>query len=176
MPDDLTADAAAERAKVAADVWEKAAKIRIGMLTTQDGNRLTSRPMTIQQVDASPVTVWFFTTRHGNLAECVAAGSPANLSVCDHSDSFYVSIAGDPALVEDRTKKKELWSTLAKAWFPGGVEDPDLALIRLDVHSVEYWDSDHSKMVQMLKMAKAAGTGARPTDIGQHGTLGTAPA
>jgi general stress protein 26 len=176
MPNDLTADAAAERAKIAADVWEKAAKIRVGMLTTQDGNQLTSRPMTIQQVDSSPAVVWFFTGRHGELAETVAAGSAANLSVCDHSDSFYVSIAGDPTLVEDRAKKEELWSTMAKAWFPGGVEDPNLALIRMEVRHVEYWDSDHSKMVQMLMMAKAAVTGDPPKDIGTHGSLGAVPA
>jgi len=133
MPNDRTADVAVERARIAADVLEKVAKIRTGMLTTQDGNQLTSRPMTIQQVDPSPTVVWFFTSRHGNLAETIAAGAPANLSVTDHADSFFVSIAGDARLVDDRAKIEELWSTMAKAWFPGGIDDPNLALIRLDV-------------------------------------------
>jgi general stress protein 26 len=176
MPNDMTADLAVERAKIAAEVWEKAAKIRIGMLATRDGNQLTSRPMTIQQIDSSPMVVWFFTGRHGNLAESIGSGAPANLSVSDHGDSFYVSIAGDAKLVDDRDRKEALWSTMAKAWFPGGVDDPNLALIALEVHNVEYWDSDHSKMVQMLMMAKAAVTGDPPTGIGTHGSLDAAPA
>jgi len=169
-------DATADHDEIAEQVWEKAAKIRIGMLTTRLGERLTSRPMTIQQVDPSPVAVWFFTSKHGELASSIGAGGPANLSVVDHGDSFYVSIAGTARIVDDRAQKEELWSTMAKAWFPGGVDDPNLALIRMDVDGVEYWDSDHSKMVQMIMMAKAAVTGTPPTNIGTHGSLGAQPA
>jgi len=46
----------------------------------------------------------------------------------------------------------------------------------MDVDGVEYWDSDHSKMVQMIMMAKAAVTGTPPTNIGTHGSLGAQPA
>jgi general stress protein 26 len=164
--------ATADHDDIAEQVWQKAAKIRIGMLTTEAGQMLTSRPMTIQQVDDSPPVVWFFTSRDGVLAGTIGDGAPANLAVSDHADSFYVSIAGHARLVEDRAKVEELWSTLAKAWFPGGVDDPNLALLRIDVDNVEYWDSDHSKMVQMLMMAKAAVTGSPPTEIGTHGSLG----
>ena len=166
----------ADQADITEAVWEKVAKIRVGMLTTAAGQRLTSRPMTIQQVDPSPTAVWFFTSRDGQLAATAAAGAPANLSVSDHADSFYVSISGTAKQVDDRAKAEELWSTLAKAWFPGGVDDPNLTLVRLDVDAVEYWDSDHGKMVQMLMMARAAVTGSPPTEIGTHGTLGTQPA
>ena len=31
--------------------------------------------------------------------------------------------------VEDQAQKEALWSPMAKAWFPGGVTDPDLALL-----------------------------------------------
>jgi general stress protein 26 len=110
------------------------------------------------------------------LAATIAHGGPANLSVTDHADSFYVSISGSARLVDDRAKAEDLWSTMAKAWFPGGIDDPNLALVRMDVDAVEYWDSDHSKMVQMLMMAKAAVTGNPPAEIGTHGTLGTQPA
>ena len=172
----MATELAADQADIAEAVWEKAAKLRVGMLTTAAGQLLTSRPMTIQQVDPSPTVVWFFTSRDGHLAATTAMGAAANLSVTDHGDSFYVSISGTAKLVDDRAKAEELWSTMAKAWFPGGVDDPNLALVRLDVDSVEYWDSDHSKMVQMLMMAKAAVTGEPPTEIGTHGTIGAQPA
>ena len=34
--------------------------------------------------------------------------------------------------------------------------------------SAEYWDVESSKMVQLLKMAKAAITRKPPSDIGEH--------
>ncbi|MEO7760669.1 MAG: pyridoxamine 5'-phosphate oxidase family protein [Casimicrobiaceae bacterium] len=162
--------------KDSADVMEKAAKIRFGMLTTFAGERLTSRPMTIQQIEATPAAVWFFTSRHGNLAQTIGGGTGSgtyvNLAIAEPAESFYVSISGRARIVDDKAKMEELWSTMAKAWFPGGIDDPNLALVRMDVDAAEYWDSDHSEMVQMLMMAKSAVTGTPPTDIGTHGTLG----
>ena len=37
----------------------------------------------------------------------------------------------------------------AKAWFPGGVEDPDLALVAVLVADAEYWDVKANKAVQI---------------------------
>jgi general stress protein 26 len=155
----------------AGDVWGKVEKVRVGMLTlaAPDGD-LNSRPMTIQQVEA-PGIIWFFTSHHGALAHLVEGGAAANLSVSDPDNSLYVSVSGNATLVDDRAKVAELWSTLAKAWFPGGVDDPNLALLKLDVRTADYWDSDHSKMVQFFLMAKAALTGKVPSDIGTHGTI-----
>ena len=155
----------------AGDVWDKVEKVRIGMLTvaSSDGE-LNGRPMTIQQVEA-PGIIWFFTSHHGALADLLEGGAPVSLSVSDPGDSLYVSVSGRATLVDDRVKVAELWSTLAKAWFPGGVDDPNLALLKLDVRTADYWDSNHSKMVQFFLMAKAAMTGKSPSDIGTHGKI-----
>jgi len=61
-----------------------------------------------------------------------------------------------------------LWSAAAKAWFPGGVDDPDLQLLRVQVQHAEYWDVKESRMVQLFKMAKAVVTGERPRGMGEH--------
>jgi general stress protein 26 len=57
-----------------------------------------------------------------------------------------------------------------QAWFPGGVGDPDLALIAVTINHAEYWDVKTNKATKIYEMAKAAMTGTRP-DIGEHGQV-----
>jgi general stress protein 26 len=54
---------------------------------------------------------------------------------------------------------KEKWSPVVKAYFPGGADDPNVALMKVRPTSVYYWESETGKMVQFLKMAVAAVTG-----------------
>jgi len=56
----------------------------------------------------------------------------------------------------------------AAGWFPGGPEDPNLGLLRVDVENGEYWDPVASKLVQFFAMAKAAVTRRPPQNIGEH--------
>ena len=72
---------------------------------------------------------------------------------------------------KDRAKAEELWNPMVKAWFPGGLDDPHLALIKVTIQSAEYWDSDASKMRQFFEMAKAAFTGDKPKELGEHGKV-----
>ena len=74
-------------------------------------------------------------------------------------------------MVEDDAKKKELFSTFAKSWFPGGASDPDLALVAVAIDHADYWDVKTNKAVQLFKMARAALTGIPPTDMGEHGKV-----
>jgi general stress protein 26 len=57
---------------------------------------------------------------------------------------------------------------MAKAWFPNGPADPNTGLLAVHIEEAEYWDVDDSKMVQLLKMAKAALTGGVPKNLGEH--------
>ena len=54
---------------------------------------------------------------------------------------------------------KELWNPIHKAWFPKGVDDPNLGLLRVDIEKAEYWDPPSSKVVQLIGFAKAIVTG-----------------
>jgi general stress protein 26 len=73
-------------------------------------------------------------------------------------------------VINDRDKIKELWSPILKAWFPKGIDDPDLALVECAVLEAEYWDASSSRMVQLFSMLKAAITG-KEYDEGKHATL-----
>ena len=68
-------------------------------------------------------------------------------------------------------KKQQLWSKLAAARFPGGATDSDLALVRVKITHLSFWDVEQSKLVQFFLTAKAAVTGRPPTELGEHAQI-----
>ncbi len=153
-----------------ADVWKRIKDIRYAMLTTKDADgSLTARPMTTVQKDFSG-TLWFFASRSSPPARAIEASSIVGVHYGEPKDEVYVSLSGDARLEHDRPRMEALWSPMVKAWFPDGIDDPDLVMIRVDVHKAEYWDVQESKPVQLFKMAKAALSGERPT-LGEHRTV-----
>ena len=60
---------------------------------------------------------------------------------------------------------------MAEAWFPGGVDDPDLALVCVKINHANYWDVKESKIVQLYQMAKAVITGKPPTEMGEQAKI-----
>ena len=81
----------------------------------------------------------------------------------------WVALVGRASVVDDRAKLEELWNTFAEAWLPGGPEDPNATLIKVDVQRGEYWDSPGSKAASLLSFVKAKVTGdTLDTD---HGTV-----
>jgi general stress protein 26 len=135
--------------------------IRVAMLTTADEEgRLHSRPMANQD-DVFDGTLWFFTESNSAKVNELQRDRHVNLSYADPSDNRYVSVSGTASVSKDRDKMKELWSPLHKAWFPDGLEDPNIALLRVEVEKAEYWDSPSSAVVRLFGFAKALATGKR---------------
>ncbi len=73
--------------------------------------------------------------------------------------------------MKDRDKAQQLWNPLVAAWFPLGIDDPHLSLIKLRIHSAEYWDSETNRMTQLFALAKAVLTGDRPKGVGEHAKI-----
>jgi general stress protein 26 len=152
-------------------VWSRIEGIRTAMLTTFDvDGSLTARPMTTVQKQFDG-TLWFFTSRVSPPAIDVQANPVVGVQYVDTGRDLYVSLSGDASLDHDRNRIDGFWSPMVKAYFPEGKDDPDLVLLRIDVHKAEYWDVKESKPVQLFKMARAIATGKRPTDLGEHGTV-----
>lgn len=154
-----------------ADLWNKVQHTRFVLLTTlADDNSLETRPMTIQRIE-EPGTLLFFASQVSPLVQGLKSRPGVNVGVADPDDDFYVSITGQATVTSDRELIRELWSPLAKAWFPGGVEDEDLVVIEVEAAQAEYWNVNDGEMVQFFKIARAAVTGRPPVDLGEHGTM-----
>ncbi|MEJ7592287.1 MAG: pyridoxamine 5'-phosphate oxidase family protein [Planctomycetaceae bacterium] len=144
--------------------------IRIAMITTvcKDGS-LRSRPMATQEPDFDG-TLWFFTSADSAKAGEVEEEGQVNVTYEDSDASIYVSISGRATLVLDRQKIEELWNQDVAPWFPGGVHDPQLALLRVDADKWEYWDCQSGVMVQRSGQLKETATEAVHQQRNQQGS------
>ena len=78
------------------------------------------------------------------------------LSYAAPDKDLYLSVSGRAKLVHDRSKAEELWNVFAEAWFPDGVEDPNLALLRVDVEHAHYWEDKKPKALQFAEIVLGA--------------------
>ena len=154
-------------------LWDLIKDIKFAMFTTRHGNgHLHSRPMTTQNSSVDEDSnLWFFMSRSNGPLDDIGGDTEVNVSYADPGKDSYVSVSGRAAVVDDTAKKQQLWSKMSEAWFPGGVNDPDLALVRVRISHAHFWDVKSNKLVQMFKMAKAAVTGKPPENMGEHAEI-----
>jgi general stress protein 26 len=160
------------REQMVSKVGELIKDIKMAMLTTEaEDGLLHSRPMATQQTDFDG-TLWFFTSLSSGKVNELEWNPEVNLSYAQASDSKYVSVSGNGEIVRDRAKMEELWNDIYKAWFPLGLDDPDLCLLKVEMSSAEYWEAPSGKMVQIFGYLKALATGEPSQGEGtEHGTI-----
>ena len=142
--------------------------IRVAMLTSVDADgELHSRPMATQDLDFDG-TLWFFTAADSEKADELGRDARVAVSYADEGASRYVSLSGAARVLRDREKMRDLWKPLLKAWFPKGLEDPELALLEVTITGGEYWDAPSSRLVRLAGMVKGALTGSG-MPAGEHG-------
>ena len=140
------------------------------MFTTIEGNgEMRSRPMTPMEMDTEN-NLWFFTNESSSKIQEIIDNPKVNIAYAHPDENTYVSIKGIASVVHVRAQIEDKWSPILKAWFPEGMEDPDLALLKVAPLEAEYWDSSSSRMVQMFSMLKAAITGTEYND-GEYGRI-----
>lgn len=152
-------------------------EIRFAMLTTRSSEgRLHSRPMATREMDENGI-LWFYTGKSSLKVREIEAVHEVNLSYQDPGKNLFVSVAGMAVLSVDPEKIRELWSPMLKAWFPQGLDDPELALLRVEVAEAEYWDVKSGKMTSLWGLAKSVlgqGSGADlQNDPRIHGIIRT---
>lgn len=149
---------------------DKATHIRTAMLTTYSSKKgLHSRPMGTADIDDNS-DIWFFTNEYSEKADEISADNAVALTYADPHNHTYISITGEAELVDYKAKMKELWNPFVQAFFPEGLDDPKLTLLKITPTDAEYWDSSSSKMVVLFNMLKAVVTG-KQYDEGKHGKI-----
>jgi general stress protein 26 len=157
---------------------EKLAKLReivkavdICMLTTFDeGGDLHSRPMSNNREIEFGGDLWFFTYGSSHKVDEVGRVPKVNASFADVSSQQYASLTGRAEIVRDRAKIEELWQPQLKAWFPEGVETPDIALLKVTVERAEYWDGSQSVVAHAVSLVSSLVAG-KPAEFGENERL-----
>lgn len=114
--------------------------------------------MSTQEFDENG-DIWFFTSDQTHKVSEIAAEERVNVAYAKPDDSTYVSISGTAHLVKDKAKMEELWSPILKVWFPDGLDDPTLSLLKIEIEKAEYWETTSGKLVQLFGFVKALATG-----------------
>ena len=149
-------------------LWELIKDLRVTMMTTTEADQtLRSRPMYTQQAEFDG-QLWFFTKDDAPKTDEIEQDRHINLAYAEPDNDTYISVSGTARLVHDKQKAEEIWSPMVKAWFPEGLDDPHLGLIRVEPTQAEYWDASESKMVQLFKMGKAIAQGEEAGNLGDN--------
>ncbi|MFD0793863.1 pyridoxamine 5'-phosphate oxidase family protein [Mucilaginibacter litoreus] len=149
---------------------ERVKEIKTAMLTTYSPEKgFNSRPMGTADIDDEG-NIWFFTNEYSPKVTEISVENTISVTYSDPKNHTYLSIVAEATTVDDKAKMKELWNPFIEAFFPKGLDDPALTLLKVTPTDAEYWDSSSSSMVVLFNMLKARLTG-KQYDEGKHGNV-----
>lgn len=125
--------------------------IKTCMFTTTDEEcNVFSRPMFTVKVD-NEGHLWYFTNEFSERTRDIAAGKQVTLVFSHPGKNSYMNVYGNCELVHDKNKMKDLWQPALKAWFPEGIEDPSVCLLKVVIDEAFYWDNSSNDMICLYK-------------------------
>ena len=144
--------------------------VRICMMTTMasDGS-FDSRPMATQETEFDG-TVWFLTGNSSGKVQEIKADDHIGLMYSDPANHNFVSAKGRAEISQDKGKIHELWNPMYKAWFQEGEDDPNIAVVKVQITEAQYWEASSSRLIFGIKYLAAAVTGGK-VDVGETGTV-----
>lgn len=154
-----------DRQEIKRHFWNKLADSPFVMIGPIDGSR-HSEPLTAQLDEDQVDTLFFFIARDNRLA----AGGGAMAQFVSKGHDFFACLSGSVRVDNDFAQIDKLWNKQAEAWFPGGKNDPDLALLRFDIDDAEMWETD---MSLSGKVKMLFGGGIKASEEGSHARLDT---
>lgn len=143
-------------------LWSLMKAVGFAMLVTEDGDHLRGRPMVANQ-DNFHGTLWFFTRASSHKVDEIKDDARVCVTYAEPSKQDYVSLSGRAKLVRDKESIRKHWSEGMRTWFPKGQDDPDIAILEVQVDMAEYWDAPSSTMVHAYGYVKAVATGKPPS-------------
>ena len=94
--------------------------------------------MTAQLDKDADSAIWFFTTKDHTLAQM----GPAVATFSGKGHEMFARFEGTLAHETSRERLEKQWNNVVEAWFPGGKDDPNLLMLRMDLGKAEIWNSD----------------------------------
>jgi general stress protein 26 len=151
-------------AKLKKDLWSKLASSPFLMVGLEEGGH--SVPLTAQLDEDQVDTLFFFVGKDNRLAK----GGAAMAQFVAKGHDYFACISGAIRIDNDFAQIDKLWNNQVEAWFPGGKDDANLALLRFDIDNAELWETDMSftGKVKMLFGGKV-----RSDEAGSHAKVET---
>jgi len=117
------------------------------MLVTHAANgEMRARPMAIADVTDSGDVFFVTHTESGKVEELLR---DERTLITLQGTLKQASLTGRAEVIHDRQAIRKLWNPAWQMWFAGGVEDPNIALIRVKPEEAEYWDMGGKTLVTL---------------------------
>jgi general stress protein 26 len=142
-------------------VWEIVKKTGICMMTTRFEGGLRARPLEARP-DRDAGVIWFLTDVRGLKDDEIEANPEVCLTFVYPKEKVYLSITGEASVNRDPERAKALWNEEQQAWWPGGPEDPNVLVMRVELKRAGMWDGPASSAVAAFEFTKARLTGTKP--------------
>jgi general stress protein 26 len=132
--------------------------IRVGLLTTVDlDGTLHTRPVETLRCDLDG-TLWFFTDHQSPKARELSRDMRVSVGYSDPSKHAYAVVSGHALILRDKALAAELWTFTQRAWYPKGLDDERLSILKITPERAEYWETP-GRASYVLAAMKAAATG-----------------
>jgi general stress protein 26 len=142
-------------------VWDVIENVGVCMMTTKFGGGLRARPLEARP-DRDAGLIFFVTDIHSAKEDEIEAAPDVGLAFVDSNNNAYLSITGRAWVVRDAEKIKTFWRKSDEVWWPGGPNDPDVCLLRIEPFRAELWDGPSTAAVAIFEFIKAKLTGDEP--------------
>jgi general stress protein 26 len=117
--------------------WRAFADSPFAMLQL-DNDPDSAAPMTAQlDIDADHA-IWFFTDRNNRFARM----GPTTVTFSSKGHDLFARFHGVLSEETSRERLDKQWSKFVEAWFPGGKNDPNLLMLRMDLGDASIWAAE----------------------------------
>jgi general stress protein 26 len=100
-----------------------------------DSDQDSAAPMTAQLDKDANSAIWFFTGRDGRFAQM----GPATATFQSKGHNVFCRFSGVLSEETSRERLDKQWSNFVEAWLPGGKDDPNLLMLRMDLGEASIW-------------------------------------
>jgi general stress protein 26 len=143
--------------------------IPVAMVTMRsDDDSLGSRPMLLERLEPDG-SLTFLTHLSSPKVADIHRDPRVNAAFVSDTGDRYVSVSGVATVTHDPARMQALWKPTYRAWFPGGPDDPDSAIVSVRIDVIDSWDVPTSRLVRVWCAVKALATG-QVVEAGEHHT------
>ena len=130
------------------------------MATSLNDTPFHAIPMSTKKVDEDGC-IWFLSGADSEHNEDILRDSKSMLLYSKPSDMTFLKVYGDATITTNKKILEELYTETDNLWFKG-LDDPNLTAIKFQPIDAFYWEPEHNKFINFLKMGIATLTGNEP--------------
>ena len=131
--------------------------------TTLDRHgKVNSRRTPTAGIDTE-ANLWFFTD-DANRSRGPVERNFAHLMYSKGDKTSYIRVCGNSISVNNKEKLREFWSPQMKEWFPLGLDDPKLALVKVKTREIDFYNASPNKIAAIFNRLKAFFSGNKSAD------------